>query len=94
MPLLLPQNYTTDHTVPSPPKHNDSPHWKRTRTVVRVTADDLGSQTLTVAPLPLRNGAVALSPPGSNPAAARLGTVCPAAPLTPTTVTWNHTVKK
>lgn len=82
------QNHKTDHTVTSLPKHNHSTHWKHTRTVVRVTADDLSSQTLTVAPLPLRNGAVALSPPGSNPAAARLGTVCPAAPLTPTAITW------
>lgn len=78
-----------DHTYSQPLFILHTTH-KHTWTVVSVTAHDLRSQPLTVAPLPLWTGTVTLSPPGSNPATAWLGTVRPVTPLTPATVTWKR----
>lgn len=62
--------------------------------MVHVTVDDLSSQTLTVAALPHWGGAVALSPPGADPPTTRFGAIGPAAPLTPTAITWQHPAKR
>lgn len=58
--------------------------------MVSVTAYDLSSQPLTVAPLPFWMWTVTLSPPGSNPPTARLGTLRPVTPMTPATITWKE----